>query len=96
MGKGDYLGEFEQLCLLAVLRLGTDAYGVSIFQEIERRTGREPNIGAIYATLDRMEEEGVRVVLAGPGLDGKRRSTEALLQGSGSWVAGFGPFSPDA
>jgi len=58
MGKGDFLGEFEQLCLLAVARLGTNAYGVSILDEIEGRTGREPNIGSIYATLDRMEEKG--------------------------------------
>ena len=58
MGKGDFLGEFEQLCLLAVVRLGANAYGVTILDEIEKRTGREPNIGSIYATLDRMEEKG--------------------------------------
>lgn len=58
MSKGDFLGEFEQLCLLAVLRLRDNAYGVSVFREIESKTGREPNIGAIYATLDRLEKKG--------------------------------------
>ncbi len=55
MGKGEYLGEFEQIVLLAVLRLGRNAYGVTILEEIERRTGRSVMIGAVYATLDRLE-----------------------------------------
>jgi PadR family transcriptional regulator PadR len=55
MGKGDYLGEFEQIVLLAVLRLGDNAYGVTIWEEIEKRTGRATVIGAVYATLERLE-----------------------------------------
>jgi PadR family transcriptional regulator PadR len=55
MSKGDYLGEFEQIVLLALLRLGEDAYGMRVRQEIEDRTGRDVSIGAVYATLDRME-----------------------------------------
>lgn len=55
MGKGQYLGEFEQIVLLAVLRLGKNAYGVTILEEIEKRTGRSVMIGAVYATLDRLE-----------------------------------------
>jgi len=55
MGKGEYLGEFEQIVLLAVLRLGKNAYGVTILEEIEKRTGRSVMIGAVYATLDRLE-----------------------------------------
>ncbi len=55
MGKGDHLGEFEQIVLLAVLRLGKNAYGVTILEEIEKRTGRAVMIGAVYATLDRLE-----------------------------------------
>jgi PadR family transcriptional regulator PadR len=55
MGKGDYLGEFEQIVLLAVLRLGKNAYGVTIWEEIERRAERPVMIGAVYATLDRLE-----------------------------------------
>jgi PadR family transcriptional regulator, regulatory protein PadR len=55
MGKGDHLGEFEQIVLLAVLRLGENAYGVTILEEIQTRTGRPVMIGAVYATLDRLE-----------------------------------------
>ena len=54
-----YLGEFEQLVLLAVLRLGDAAYGVTVRQEIETRTGRDVSIGAIYATLSRLETKGL-------------------------------------
>jgi len=52
--KQDSLGEFEQLVLLAVLRLGEDAYGMRIREEIENRTGRSAAIGAVYITLDRL------------------------------------------
>ena len=53
------LGEFEQLVLLAVLRLGeADAYAVPIRKEIESRTRRAASRGAIYITLDRLEEKG--------------------------------------
>ena len=58
MSKRDYLGEFEHIVLLAVLRLGKEAYGVTVRQEIEARTGREVSIGAVYATLDRLEGKG--------------------------------------
>jgi DNA-binding PadR family transcriptional regulator len=54
----DSLGEFEQLVLLAVLRLGENAYAVTIRQEIEDRTGRSVSRGAIYITLDRLEKKG--------------------------------------
>jgi DNA-binding PadR family transcriptional regulator len=59
MAKGDYLGEFEHVVLLAVARLRGEGYGVSIRKEIERRTGREVSIGAVYATLDRIEDKGL-------------------------------------
>lgn len=52
------LGEFEQLLLLALLRLGEGAYGVSIRQEIEGRTGRCPSPGAVYTGLERLERRG--------------------------------------
>lgn len=58
MGKGSILGEFEQVVLLAVARLEGEGYGVTIRQEIERRTGRDAAIGAVYATLSRLEEKG--------------------------------------
>jgi DNA-binding PadR family transcriptional regulator len=58
MGKGDFLGEFEQMVLVAVLRGDGDGYGMSIRREIEERAGREVSIGAVYATLDRLEQKG--------------------------------------
>jgi PadR family transcriptional regulator PadR len=53
------LGEFEQIALLAILRVGADAYGVTIRSEIQARTGRDPAPGALYTTLDRLEEKGL-------------------------------------
>jgi DNA-binding PadR family transcriptional regulator len=58
MGKRDHLGEFEQLVLLAVMRLGTGAYGMPIRREIEERAGRVTSVGALYLTLERLEEKG--------------------------------------
>jgi len=56
--RGASLGEFEQIVLLAVLRLGDEAYGVSIRELIADRTDRQPGAGALYTTLDRLEEKG--------------------------------------
>jgi DNA-binding PadR family transcriptional regulator len=53
------LGEFEQLVLLALMRLGPDAYGVSICQDIVDRTGRDVSLGAVYKTLERLEDKGL-------------------------------------
>ena len=58
MGRREYLGEFEQIVVLAILRLGEEAYGVPIRLEIERRTGRALTVGALYRTLDRLEDKG--------------------------------------
>jgi PadR family transcriptional regulator, regulatory protein PadR len=58
MSQRDHLGEFEQLVLLAILRLGSNAYGMKIRLEIEERTGRPISIGALYITLDRMKQKG--------------------------------------
>lgn len=52
------MGEFEHLVLLAILRLGNDAYGMEVREEIEDRTGREVSYGAVYTTLDRLEAKG--------------------------------------
>jgi PadR family transcriptional regulator, regulatory protein PadR len=53
------LGEFEQVVLLAVLRLGENAYGVTIRAEIAECTGRTPAPGALYTALDRLETKGL-------------------------------------
>ncbi len=52
------LGELELLVLLALARLGDEAYGVAIYDEIERRTGRRPALGTIYKALSRLEGKG--------------------------------------
>jgi PadR family transcriptional regulator PadR len=54
----EHLGEFEQIVLLAILRLGDDAYGVPIRREIEERAVRSLTVGALYRTLDRLEDKG--------------------------------------
>ena len=53
------LGDFEQLTMLAVLRLEEDAYGAAIQREIEAQTGRLVSVNAIYTTLDRLESKGL-------------------------------------
>jgi DNA-binding PadR family transcriptional regulator len=59
MARGSYLGEFELMVLLALMRLGDDAYGVPISREIEQRSGREVALGSVYAALERLEEKGL-------------------------------------
>lgn len=53
------LGTFEEQVMLAVLRTGEEAYGMNVRREIERVTGRDVAIGAVYATLDRLEAKGL-------------------------------------
>ena len=53
------VGEFEQMVLLAVLRVRDDAYGVTVHEEVERHTRRPVLRGAVYMTLDRLEKKGL-------------------------------------
>jgi DNA-binding PadR family transcriptional regulator len=53
------LGEFEQLVLFALVRLGADAYGATVRREIQSRTGRQVSISAVYTTLERLEQKGL-------------------------------------
>jgi len=55
MRRGEYLGNFDLMLLLALMRLGDDAYGVTIAQEPETQTGREVVVASVYATLDRLQ-----------------------------------------
>jgi PadR family transcriptional regulator PadR len=59
MAKGEHLGEFEQIVLVVLARLGGESYGPPIRREIERSTGRSVAVGTIYATLARLEAKGV-------------------------------------
>jgi len=54
----DPLGEFETLVLMAILRLGEQAYGMRIHVELEEQAGRGSSYGALYTTLDRLEQKG--------------------------------------
>ena len=56
--REDPLGSLEHIVLLAVMRLGSDAYGMTVRREIEGATGRDISIGAVYATLVRLESKG--------------------------------------
>lgn len=75
------LGEFEQLVLIAVVRLEDDAYGATIRREIEARAARRLSISAVYTTLDRLEQKGlVRSWVGEPTSErgGRRRKYFAL------------------
>jgi PadR family transcriptional regulator PadR len=62
-----HIGEFELLVLLAILRLGDDAYGVTILDELERRTARTLTLGTVYKTLGRLQGKSyVRTRVAPP------------------------------
>jgi PadR family transcriptional regulator PadR len=58
MSKRSYLGEMELMVLLAVVRLGDDAYGVPISKELLILAEREVALGSIYAALERLEDKG--------------------------------------
>ena len=59
------LGALEHIVLLAVMRLGEDAYGMTVRREIENATARDISIGAVYATLTRLESKGFIKSFAG-------------------------------
>jgi DNA-binding PadR family transcriptional regulator len=80
------LGEFEQLVLIALVRLGDDAYGATIRRDIEARTGRRLSISGVYTTLERLEEKGcVRSWIGEPTPErGGRRRKHFTLQPLGA------------
>lgn len=76
------LGELEQLVLLALIHLGDEAYGVSVFEEIERRTGRRLTLGAVYNTLAGLERKGLISSFVGdptPQRGGRRKRHYRVL-----------------
>ena len=73
MGRDGLLGAFEEIVLLAVARGRGDAYGMTVRREIEDRTGREVTIGAVYSTLDRLEQKGL--------LDSRLGESDEVRQG---------------
>jgi PadR family transcriptional regulator, regulatory protein PadR len=76
MLKEDIPGSFEQLVLLAVLRLGENAYGMTVRRELETRTGQPVSLGAVYTTLERLEKKGylaAREAAGGAAREGRAR-----------------------
>jgi DNA-binding PadR family transcriptional regulator len=76
------LGDFEQRILFALVRLGPDAYGVTIRDEIEARTGRAVSAGALYTALTRLEKRGLVSSTLGeptPERGGKRKRLYSVL-----------------
>lgn len=69
---GTFLAEFELYVMLAVASLGEGAYGAAMRREIETRTGRPVSIGALYATVGRLEEKGLLATEPSPPEPGKR------------------------
>ena len=61
----DFLGEFEQMILLSIMRLGDGAYGLAVRDELATEAGRMPSSGSLYTTLDRMERKGLLESSAG-------------------------------
>jgi PadR family transcriptional regulator len=84
-GVSVHLGELEQLVLLALLRLGDDAYGVAVQREIAARARRHPSFATIYTTLSRLEEKGlIASQLGEPSPErGGRRKKHFLLRPAG-------------
>jgi PadR family transcriptional regulator, regulatory protein PadR len=58
MAERDYLGEFELMVILAVARLGDEAYGVPVSRELEKHRRRDVSVSSVYAALDRLEGKG--------------------------------------
>jgi DNA-binding PadR family transcriptional regulator len=73
MPRGSHLGEFEYLVMLALMRLGEDAYGMRVRREIQARAQRDVTIGSVYATLDRLERKGLAESSAGIDETGRAR-----------------------
>lgn len=82
---GPIVGEFEQLVLLALLRLGNGAFGAAIHREIVARTGRDLSASAVYVTLDRLEAKRMVCSYIGTATRqrGGRRRTHYLLDTAG-------------
>jgi PadR family transcriptional regulator, regulatory protein PadR len=63
----DTIGRFEQAVLVALIRLGKDAYGRAILNEVQERLERDVSAGAVYATLERLEAKGLASSKLAPG-----------------------------
>lgn len=85
MKKSIYLGEFEVAILLALVRLGSNAYGMTIRRDLANRTGRDISIGSVYTTLYRLENKGFITSSTGDatGARGDRAKRFFLIEAKG-------------
>lgn len=97
MADDVYLGELEQMVLWAILRFDGEAYGTPVMEELEQRADRRVSTGALYATIDRLQEKGViesRLADPEPGRGGRRKrylsvtptGQEALRLARSTWI----------
>ena len=86
MKEDSPLGTFEEQVLLAILRTGEEAFGMSVRREIESVTGRDVAIGAVYATLDRLEAKRLVRSFRSSG-DGRERRVFAVTSAGGAALA---------
>lgn len=86
--KGNYLGEFEELVLLSVASLASEAYGVSVMNYIVKETGRDVNISAVHEVLKRLQRKGyLKSSMGGATTErGGRRKRFFILTPSGRKV----------
>ena len=82
---GDLLGGFEQAVMLAILRLGPDAYGRTILHEVGKSLNRKVSAGAVYTTLDRLEKRGLlgSQLAEGPPVRGGRLRRYHTIESEG-------------
>jgi len=80
------LGSLELVALLAVARLGEDAYGLAVRRDLAERTGRDYSVGAVYTTLDRLEKKGLLTSRASAPVPtrGGRSRRQFTLTGAGA------------
>lgn len=78
--KRTTIGEFEELCLLAVGVLNQEAYGLSIKDEIDNRTGRRVTISTVHSTLIRLEEKGMLKSYMGGATELRGGRTKRLFE----------------
>lgn len=82
MSSDNSLGVFEEQVMLAVLHARDEAYGMNVRREIESRTDRDVAIGAVYATLDRLEQKGLIASTRVDGDGGSRRVFSVTAAGT--------------
>jgi PadR family transcriptional regulator len=85
VAPANYPGEFEQMVLLAVLRLGEEAFAPAVLRELDRTVNRRVSRGALYKTLERMETKGrveLRVEATTPDRGGHPRRRQCITSGN--------------